>query len=74
MQTTITNDYEALVLALTLGLTAPSDEQAEKVMCVAEPIATRLALEEVEEAKLAALKAADELRARPSRVAPTSWN
>jgi hypothetical protein len=45
------HDYEALVMALTLAVTAPSEEQAVAVIEIAENIAERLTEEEVERAK-----------------------
>ena len=45
------NDYEALVMALTLAVTAPSAQQAAAVIEIADNIAERLTEEEVERAK-----------------------
>ena len=45
------NDYEALVMALTLAVTAPSAQQAAAVIEIAGNIAERLTEEEVERAK-----------------------
>ena len=48
-------DYDALVMALVLGITAPSDEKAMEVAAQAELVARSLTLEEVMRAKLEAL-------------------
>jgi len=45
------NDYEALVMALTLAVTAPSAHQLAAVIEIADNIAERLTGEEVERAK-----------------------
>ena len=45
------NDYEALVMALTLAVTAPSAHQLAAVIELADNIAERLTEEEVERAK-----------------------
>ena len=45
------NDYEALVMALTLAVTAPSGQQLAAVIEIADNIAERLTEEEVERAK-----------------------
>jgi len=45
------NDYEALVMALTLAVTAPSAQQLAAVIEIADNIAERLTEEEVERAK-----------------------
>ena len=44
-------DYEALVLGLTLAITAPTEEKAQECVRMAEEIAQRLTPEEVEAAK-----------------------
>jgi len=44
-------DYEALVLALTLAITAPTDEQAKDCSDMAEGIANKLSELEVHRAK-----------------------
>ena len=44
-------DYEALVLGLTLAITAPTEEKAQECVRMAEEIAQRLTPEEVESAK-----------------------
>lgn len=54
------NDYEALVLALTLAVSAPSDEQAKKCIEMAETISGGLSEIEVERAKKQALQNLDE--------------
>ena len=51
----IANDYDALVMALVLGITAPSEEDAMAVSARAELVARSLTLEEVMRAKLEAL-------------------
>ena len=51
----IANDYDALVMALALALTAPSDEKAMEVAAQAELVARSLTPEEVMRAKLEAL-------------------
>ena len=48
-------DYDALVMALVLGITAPSEEDAIAVSAQAELVARSLTLEEVMRAKLEAL-------------------
>ena len=48
-------DYDALVMALVLGITAPSEEDAIAVSARAELVAQSLTLEEVMRAKLEAL-------------------
>jgi len=45
------SDYEALVLALTLAITAPTDEQAKDCSDMAEGIANKLSELEVHRAK-----------------------
>lgn len=46
------NDYEALKLALSLSITAPTDEQAADCLAIAKSLASKLRPEEVEQAKL----------------------
>tara|TARA_Y100001951_G_C11067191_1_gene144076 strand:+ start:256 stop:426 length:171 start_codon:yes stop_codon:yes gene_type:complete len=46
------NDYEALKLALSLSITAPTDEQAADCLAIAKSLASKLPPEEVERAKL----------------------
>lgn len=55
-----TTDYEALVLALTLALTAPTDQQTAKAVTMAEQIAAGLDRVSVERAKREALTTAGE--------------
>lgn len=51
----IANDYDALVLALVLGITALSDEKAMEVVPQAELAARSLTPEDVTRAKVEAL-------------------
>jgi len=51
----IANDYDALVTALALALTAPSDEKAMEVAAQAELVARSLTPEDVTRAKAEAL-------------------
>ena len=51
----IANDYDALVMALALALTAPSDEKAMEVAAQAELVARSLTPEDVTRAKVEAL-------------------
>ena len=46
-----TNDYEALVLALNLGITADTDEQFNRALSMAESFAAKLTDIEVARAK-----------------------
>ena len=46
-----TNDYEALVLALNLGITADTDEQFNRALQMAESFAVKLTDIEVARAK-----------------------
>ena len=48
---TPTNDYEALVLALRLAITAPSEAKAAECVAMAEGVAANLSELEVERAK-----------------------
>ena len=48
------NDYEALVLALNLAITAKTDEQANVCVGMAEEIAARMSVAQVEKAKIEA--------------------
>jgi len=52
----ISNDYDALVMALTLAITAPNDEKAAQCVEMAENIASSLSELEVERAKKEAQK------------------
>jgi hypothetical protein len=54
----IVNDYDALVMALMLALTAPSDEKAMEVAAQAELVARSLTPEDVTRAKAEALATA----------------
>ena len=47
----LSNDYDALVMALTLAVTAPNEEKSQEVLSMAEDIASRLSEFEVERAK-----------------------
>jgi hypothetical protein len=49
------NDYEALVLALRLSLTAPSEEKFDSVMGLADSYATKVTPEQLTQAKLQAI-------------------
>ena len=53
--THITNDYDALVLALRLAINAPNDEASKKCVQIAEGIAHNLNESEVSKAKIEAL-------------------
>lgn len=48
---TPTNDYEAFVLALELAVSAPTDEQSQKALEMAESIAPNLTDIEIARAK-----------------------
>ena len=48
-------DYDALVMALVLGITAPSDEKAMEVTALANLVARSLTPEDVTRAKAEAL-------------------
>ena len=56
-----TNDYEALVLALTLSITAQTEEKSKQCVGMAQELATKLSEIEVERAKREAKKKADEM-------------
>jgi hypothetical protein len=47
----ITNDYDALVQALVLAVTAPAEEKAAEVTAIADQIAARMSEIEVARAK-----------------------
>ena len=51
---TPTNDYEALVLALYLAITADDDEKVNVCVGMAEEIAARMPVEQIEKAKIEA--------------------
>lgn len=53
-----TGDYEALVQALTLALTAPTDDLAAKCAETAERIASQLTAKQVADAQVEASAAA----------------
>ena len=56
-----TNDYEALVLALTLSITAPTEEKSKQCVAMAEELAMNLSEIEVERAKRDAMKKAEQM-------------
>ena len=58
--THITNDYDALVLALRLAINAPDDEASRKCVHIAEGIAHNLNESEVSKAKIEALTTNEE--------------
>jgi len=58
--THITNDYDALVLALRLAINAPDDEASKKCIYIAEGIAHNLNESEVSKAKIEALTTNEE--------------
>lgn len=58
--THITNDYNALVLALKLAINAPNDEASKKCVHIAEGIAHNLNEFEVSKAKIEALTTNEE--------------
>ena len=64
------NDYEALVLALNLSITADNDEKANVCVGMAEEIAARMPVEQVEKAKIesAPLDLLDRIYADPSNI------
>ena len=47
----LTNDIEALTLALRLALTAPTDEQSQKAVKLANQLSSSLTKEQVDEVK-----------------------
>ena len=51
MNVKIDNDYDALVLALKLAISAPTEEQAQRALADAQLIADNLSEIEVERAK-----------------------
>jgi len=57
---TPTNPYDALVLALTLAITAPDDAKADECANMAEQIAANLSELEVKRAQKDAMVAANE--------------
>ena len=54
------NDYEALVLALRLAVTAPTDEKSQECLSMAEGFASKLSELEVERAKREAKRSLDD--------------
>lgn len=54
------NDYEALVLALRLAVTAPTDEKSQECLSMAEGFASKLSELEVERAKREAERSLDD--------------
>ena len=56
MKTEITNDFDALVQALTLAITAPSNEKAQEVTAIADSISQGMDEVEVARAKKLALE------------------
>ncbi len=64
------NDYEALVLALNLSITADNEEKANVCVGMAEEIAARMPVEQVEKAKIesAPLDLLDKIYADPSNI------
>ena len=59
---TPSSNYEALVLSLTLSITAPTEEKAGECLRMAEELAMNLSEIEVERAKREAKKKADEMQ------------
>ena len=53
---TPTNDYDALVLALKLAITADTDEKASACVGMAEEIAARLTSDQIDRAKIEAAR------------------
>jgi len=51
METKIKNDFEALILALELAITAPDEDKANECVAIAESLATNLTTEQVKLAK-----------------------
>lgn len=47
----IKNDYEALVVALTLAVTAPTEKESRECLKMAEELASNLSMEQIEQAK-----------------------
>ena len=56
MKTQITNDFDALVQALELAITAPTDEKAQEVIAIADSISQGMDELEVARAKKLALE------------------
>lgn len=55
------NDYEALVLALTLSVTAVNEEKSQKALTIAEGLASNLSEHEIARAKREAEKAVEKM-------------
>ncbi len=56
MKTQITNDFDALVQALTLAITAPSNEKAQEVIAIADSLIHGMDELEVARAKKIAME------------------
>jgi hypothetical protein len=56
MKTQITNDFDALVQALTLAITAPTDEKAQEVIAIADSLIQGMDELEVARAKKIAME------------------
>ena len=57
----VTNDYEALVLALVLAVTGNDEEKVNDVIVLAEGIAANLSADDVARAKRESLQICDEV-------------
>ena len=51
MTTQLENDFEALVLALELAITAPNEQKADECAAMAESLAEKFTVEQVKLAK-----------------------
>ena len=47
----IKNDYQALVVALTLAVTAPTKKESKECLKIAEELAVNLSMYQIEKAK-----------------------
>tara|TARA_R110002110_G_scaffold388484_1_gene600639 strand:+ start:17 stop:202 length:186 start_codon:yes stop_codon:yes gene_type:complete len=56
METKIKNDFEALILALELAITAPDEKKANECVAITESLAINLTPEQVKLAKELVLK------------------
>ena len=56
MKTEITNDFDALVQALELAITAPTDEKAQEVIAIADSLIQGMDELEIARAKKLALE------------------
>ena len=56
MKTQITNDFDALVQALELAITAPTDEKAQEVIAIADSLIQGMDELEVARAKKIAME------------------